>query len=126
MLAETDRALALFESRLPARWYIPREDVSASLEPTRHRHALPVQGRGRLLLGRPGSREDGKDVVWYYEDPLPEVGRITGLLCFFNEQVDIELDGELQELPGVGLEPAASSPSRWRPRASARGRPGSV
>ena len=34
LLAETDRALALFESNLPARWYIPREDVVAELEPT--------------------------------------------------------------------------------------------
>ena len=32
-------------------------------------------------------------------EPLPEVGRIAGLLCFFNEQVDLELDGELQERP---------------------------
>ena len=27
------------------------------------------------------------------------MGRIAGLLCFFNEKVDIELDGELQERP---------------------------
>ena len=39
------------------------------------------------------------DLVWYYAEPLAEVGRIAGLLCFFNERVDIELDGELQERP---------------------------
>ncbi len=39
------------------------------------------------------------DLVWYYADPLPEVGRIRDLLCFFNEKVEIELDGELQARP---------------------------
>jgi uncharacterized protein (DUF427 family) len=42
---------------------------------------------------------DGTDLTWYYDQPLAEVGRIAGLLCFFNEKVDIELDGELQERP---------------------------
>ena len=30
LLAETDRAVALFESNLPTRWYLPVEDVRAS------------------------------------------------------------------------------------------------
>ena len=34
LLAETDRAVALFESNLPPRWYIPREDVVAWLQPS--------------------------------------------------------------------------------------------
>jgi hypothetical protein len=38
-------------------------------------------------------------LIWHYEDPQLEVGRIKGLLCFFNEKVDLELDGELQERP---------------------------
>ena len=36
-VAETTRAVALFESSLPTRWYIPREDVLAELEPSDHR-----------------------------------------------------------------------------------------
>jgi hypothetical protein len=40
------------------------------------------------------------------------VGRIAGLLCFFNEKVDIELDGELQERP--------ESPWSHRVRSDAR------
>jgi uncharacterized protein (DUF427 family) len=39
------------------------------------------------------------DLIWYYADPLPEAARIKGLLCFFNERVDVELDDELQERP---------------------------
>jgi uncharacterized protein (DUF427 family) len=43
--------------------------------------------------------EDVKDLVWCYADPFPEVGRVAGLVCFFNERVEIELDGALQEQP---------------------------
>jgi hypothetical protein len=43
--------------------------------------------------------EGGQDLVWYYEQPLAEVGRIKDLVCFFNEKVDVELDGQLQERP---------------------------
>ena len=43
--------------------------------------------------------EGGQDLIWYYPDPLPEVARIKDLVCFFNEKVDIELDGEAEERP---------------------------
>ena len=31
--------------------------------------------------------------------PLPESERIGGLVCFYNERVDLFVDGELQERP---------------------------
>jgi uncharacterized protein (DUF427 family) len=96
LLAETDRALALFESNLPPRWYLPREDVSAELEPTDTVTRCPYKGQASYYSV---SVDGGKDLIWVYENPLPEVVRIKGLLCFFNERVDIELDGELQERP---------------------------
>ena len=68
------------------------------------RESKTLRGRGKSLPG-------GEDLIWYYADPLPEVGRIKGLLCFFNERVDIELDGELQERP--------ESPWRQRVRSEA-------
>jgi uncharacterized protein (DUF427 family) len=98
VLAETDRALALFESNLPARWYMPREDVRAELEPSDTVTRCPYKGTASYYSVKPAGGA-GKDLIWYYTTPLPEVGRITGLLCFFNEKVDIELDGELQERP---------------------------
>lgn len=94
LLAETHRALALFESNLPTRWYIPREDVVAELEPSDTVTRCPYKGTASYY-----SVPGGKDLVWYYEDPHAEVGRIAGLVCFFNERVDIELDGEAAERP---------------------------
>jgi uncharacterized protein (DUF427 family) len=96
LLAETDRALALFESNLPTRWYLPIEDVRAELEPSDTITRCPYKGTASYYSVQ---LEGGKDLVWYYEQPLDEVGRIKGLVCFFNEKVDIELDGELQGRP---------------------------
>ncbi|MFZ0039858.1 MAG: DUF427 domain-containing protein [Solirubrobacteraceae bacterium] len=99
LLAETDRALALFESNLPTRWYIPAEDVVASLEPSGTVTRCPYKGTASYHSIKLDNGGDGKDLIWYYEAPLDEVGRIKGLLCFFNEKVDIELDGEPVERP---------------------------
>jgi uncharacterized protein (DUF427 family) len=101
LLAETNRALALFESNLPPRWYIPREDVVAGLTVSDTVTRCPYKGTASyysVTLGN-GQDSEGTDLVWYYEAPLAEVGRIAGRVCFFNEKVDIELDGELQERP---------------------------
>jgi len=49
--------------------------------------------------GKAWAFQQAMGLVWYYADPLPEAGRIKGLVCFFNEKVDLELDGELQECP---------------------------
>lgn len=94
LLAETRRSIALFESNLPPRWYMPREDVIAEIEPSETVTRCPYKGSAGYY-----SVSGVKDLIWCYDEPLPEVGRIRGLLCFFNERIDIELDGELQERP---------------------------
>jgi uncharacterized protein (DUF427 family) len=33
------------------------------------------------------------DLVWTYRTPLPESMKITGLVCFYNEKVDLYVDG---------------------------------
>ncbi len=98
LLAETERALALFETGLPVRWYLPSEDVVAQLEPSDTVTGCPYKGEASYHSVRLGD-ELKKDLVWCYREPRAEVGRVKGLLCFFNEKVDIELDGEAQERP---------------------------
>ncbi len=127
LLAETDRALALFESNLPARWYIPREDVVAELEATDTITHCPYKGEAHyhsVRLREAGNGDgaaDGKDLIWYYDEPLPEASRIAGLLCFFNEKVDIELDGELQERPASPWSRGVRSEAQNAPPAQTRG-----
>jgi uncharacterized protein (DUF427 family) len=99
LLAETNRAVALFESNLPTRWYIPQEDVVAQLERSDKDTICPYKGHAGYYSVRLADGELAEDLIWYYADPLPEAGAIAGLLCFYNEKVDLELDGEPQERP---------------------------
>lgn len=40
-----------------------------------------------------------KDLVWYYATPKPEVAAVAGMCCFYNEKVDVWLDGVRLERP---------------------------
>jgi uncharacterized protein (DUF427 family) len=33
-------------------------------------------------------------VVWSYESPIPQAAQITGLMCFYPDQVEMTVDGE--------------------------------
>ena len=99
LLAETDRALALFESNLPPRWYLPRDDVRAPLRPSDTVTHCPYKGEAHYHSVAVGEGQDGTDLLWFYSDPLDEVRRVRDLVCFYNEKVDIELDGEAQARP---------------------------
>ncbi len=79
VLAESSRALALFESNLPTRWYLPREDVRVEFDRQRHDHPLSLQGRRQLPLGR-GSRGQGSRLVLSRSDPGGHPHPGTGVL----------------------------------------------
>ena len=115
LLAESTRPLALFESNLPPRWYLPREDVLVELEDSDTVTRCPYKGEASY---HSVAVEGGKDVIWCYRDPIPEAARIRGLLCFFNERVELELDGELQERPDSpwrhGVKSENASPATTR------------
>jgi uncharacterized protein (DUF427 family) len=94
VVAESTNARALFETKLPVRWYLPREDVSAELEPSDHRTVCAYKGRPRHFTVA------GEDAVaWSYEEPLHDALPVKGLVAFYNERVDVEIDGEPQERP---------------------------
>ena len=42
---------------------------------------------------------DAANVVWSYSTPLPAVAKVAGLMAFYNELVDITVDGVLQPRP---------------------------
>ena len=98
LLAESTRPLLLFETSLPVRYYLPPEDVVAELEPSDTESICPYKGVARYWSARMGDRVV-RDVVWSYPSPIPENPRIAGLMCFFNEKVDLVVDGERVERP---------------------------
>lgn len=109
-LAESERPAILFETGLPARYYLPTIDVRMDLlTPSETTTRCPYKGVASYYSTKDG-REGGRDLVWTYSDPLPEVAPIRGLLCFFDERVDVEIDGELQERPITRFSPPAKRP----------------
>jgi uncharacterized protein (DUF427 family) len=99
VVAETTRARVIFETGLPPRWYIPSEDVRVDLlEPTPTRTGCAYKGFASYFTVTAGGAVE-EDLVWTYEEPRREAAPVAGYLAFFNERVDIELDGELQERP---------------------------
>jgi uncharacterized protein (DUF427 family) len=99
VLAETDRARVLFETSLPPRWYIPREDVREGvLTEGEQRSACAYKGFAPHYSVRVGERTE-PDLAWTYPEPRREVERIKDYVAFYNERVDLEIDGERQERP---------------------------
>jgi uncharacterized protein (DUF427 family) len=87
-IAQTRRALFLFETGLPARYYIPQGDVRMDLlTPSATTSICPYKGRASYWSLRVGERA-AADCAWAYLDPLPECPRIKGHLCFYPEKVD--------------------------------------
>jgi len=97
VVADTRRSRMLFETGLPVRYYLPREDVHLDLlTPSGTVTACAYKGRtSQYWTLRDGMR----DVAWSYASPSPEVGAIAGMVCFFNERAEISVDGVVQPRP---------------------------
>lgn len=99
VVADTTRPVVLFETGLPTRYYIPKLDVRMELlEPTDTVTHCPYKGDARYWSLHTGEKTY-MDFVWSYPRPIPEIPKIENLLCFYNEKVDLYVDGALQERP---------------------------
>ncbi len=98
-VAESDHSRILFETGLPARYYLPKTDVRMDLlTPTDHETSCPYKGTAEYWSVDTGSGVH-ENVAWGYATPLEESARVAGLVCFYNEKVDIYVDGQLEEKP---------------------------
>jgi uncharacterized protein (DUF427 family) len=98
-IAETRRPRLLFETGLPTRYYIPKLDVRMTLlTPSSKRTVCPYKGTASYWTATIGG-ETYEDIAWSYEHPIVECPKIEHLIAFFNEKVDIDVDGERQERP---------------------------
>jgi uncharacterized protein (DUF427 family) len=95
LLAESSRPLLLFETLLPVRYYLPRADVVVDLEPTDTVSYCAYKGRASYFSVPDGPSE----VAWTYHQPLREAEPVAGRVAFFNERVDVIVDGRRQQRP---------------------------
>jgi uncharacterized protein (DUF427 family) len=98
-LAESRSPRILYETSLPPRYYLPLGDVRMDLLVPSDTHTqCPYKGTAAYWSVRVGERTY-EDYVWIYRTPLPESQKIAGLACFYNEKVDLYVDGVRQERP---------------------------
>ena len=95
VVAESRRPKLLFETYLPVRYYLPREDVRLDLfEASEKRTTCAYKGHASYF-----GTDAHPDIAWTYVEPLPDAEQIRGLIAFFNERATITVDGERQERP---------------------------
>ncbi len=95
LLASSTVPYLLFESMLPVRYYVPPEDVVAGLlQPSSTRTFCAYKGQASYW-----SLEGEEDIAWTYREPLREAAEVTDRIAFFNERVDLVVDGKRHERP---------------------------
>jgi uncharacterized protein (DUF427 family) len=102
VIANTARALVLYESGFAPRWYIPRDDVNdADFTLVKNQTFCPYKGICSYYdIG------DARFAAWFYPDAYPEVSRISNMVSFEPDKVSVYLDGtQLHLEPGQTVIP---------------------
>ncbi|MBE9375318.1 DUF427 domain-containing protein [Saccharopolyspora sp. HNM0983] len=99
VVADSVRPHVLHETGLPPRYYLPQTDVRTDLlRPSDTRTHCPYKGAATYWdLVVDGAEH--RDAAWCYRTPLPESQKIAGLVCFYDERIDLSVDGMPQEHP---------------------------
>jgi len=102
VIADTTRPVVLFESGFAPRWYVRREDIEeTALTPAERQTFCPYKGLASYY--DIGSR---KNAAWSYAKAWPEVARVSNLVSFEPDEVDVFLDDKkLVAPPGQSVVP---------------------
>jgi uncharacterized protein (DUF427 family) len=100
LLAESPSPVLVFETGLPTRFYLDRSHVDfAHLIATDTVTACPYKGRTSGYWSAQTPRQLHPDLAWTYDFPTRELLPIAGLIAFYNERVDLTVDGQLLARP---------------------------
>ena len=98
-VADSTSPRLLFETGLPPRYYLPKTHVRMDLlERSDTVTRCPYKGQAETWSVRAAGQLHG-DLAWSYPAPLAESQKIAGLIAFYNEKVDLFVDGALQQRP---------------------------
>jgi uncharacterized protein (DUF427 family) len=100
-VAESAKPTLLFETGLPPRYYLPKTHVRMDLlKASGTVSHCPYKGQAEYWSVRVGDTAHA-DLAWSYRTPLPESQKIAGLIAFYNEKVDLHVDGVRQQRPST-------------------------
>jgi uncharacterized protein (DUF427 family) len=95
VLAESSSPVVVFETGLPPRYYLNRTEVDFEhLEPSDTITACPYKGRTTGYWSVRSGDTLYPDLAWTYDFPTRQLTPIAGLIAFYNEKVDVILDGK--------------------------------
>ncbi len=98
-VANTIHPMFLYETGLPRRTYINKLDVRMDLfTPTSSESHCPYKGTAHYWAVATPTGELA-DLAWSYKAPFRESQQIAGLVAFYDEKVDVTVDGEQQPRP---------------------------
>jgi uncharacterized protein (DUF427 family) len=102
VLAESPSPVMVFETGLPTRYYLDRSAVNFEhLIATETVTSCPYKGTtSRYWSVALGDRVH-PDMAWSYDFPTRELLPIAGLIAFYNEQVDLTVDGRRLDRPAT-------------------------
>lgn len=104
LVASSSRPRLVTETGLPERWYIPRIDVDwAQLAPSGTTSGCQYKGLADWWHVRQAGTDRLADVAWSYERPVPEAGKLAGLVAFYAEHAAVEtsINGVVQPRPVI-------------------------
>lgn len=100
VVADSHRPMVLFETGLPPRFYLPADDVRTELLTDSDTvTSCPYKGTTSRYLTVEAGGQRVEDAAWVYDEVRSEVDGIQGRVCFYDERVDVELDGQPQDRP---------------------------
>jgi uncharacterized protein (DUF427 family) len=100
LLAESQAPVLVFETGLPTRFYVDRSALDLThLEPSPTETACPYKGRTTAYWSARIGDRLYQDLAWSYDFPTRQLLPIAGMVAFYDEKVDVFVDGELQERP---------------------------
>ncbi|MGW4558822.1 DUF427 domain-containing protein [Streptomyces sp. NPDC004365] len=100
VLAEAPNCVKLFETGLPTRYYVERMQVDwTKLRRSDTVTRCPYKGTTSGYWSFDSDIASHEDIVWAYDFPTVHANRIAGLAAFYNEHVDLYVDGVLLPRP---------------------------
>jgi uncharacterized protein (DUF427 family) len=100
VLGESSSPVLVFETGLPTRYYLPAADLRHDrlIRSTDTETACPYKGTTSYYLSARRGDEAGDDILadvaWCYSFPTAAVAPIAGLVAFYQDKVDVLVDGQ--------------------------------
>jgi uncharacterized protein (DUF427 family) len=100
VLAESSSPVMVFETGLSTRYYLNRTEVDFDLlVPSDTVTSCPYKGQTTGYWSVRLGDTTHTDLAWAYDFPTRQLLPIAGMIAFYNEKVDITVDGELLPRP---------------------------